>query len=90
MPLELLRFFVNTLKEPVLKTYIYLGQRYSYKPGEYVFTAKEICEHLGVDYSRNYTRVADYLTVLEKLGLIKIAHFNDGMYPKMRLIGFSK
>ena len=50
MPLDLLQFFVDTIKEPVLKTYIYLGQRNSYKPREYIFTIKEIADHLGINY----------------------------------------
>lgn len=89
MPLELLDFFIDTLKQPVLKTYIYLGQRYSYKPKEYVFTIKEIAEHLGLNYQRSSSSIRNYLTVLENLSLIKITHFYEGQTPLMRLVGFS-
>lgn len=44
IPQDLLSFFIDTVKEPVIKTYIYLGQRNNYKPKQYVFTLKEINE----------------------------------------------
>ena len=89
IPLELLDFFIDTIKEPVLKTYIYLGQRYNYKPNQYIFTIKEIAEHLGLNYSHQSSVIHNYLTLLEKLGLIQIARFYEGKIPCMRLIGFS-
>lgn len=72
MPLDLLQFFVDTIKEPVLKTYIYLGQRNSYKPREYIFTIKEIADHLGINYQRNCTSIKNYLELLVGCGLITI------------------
>ena len=71
MPLELVEFFINTVKPLVLKTYIYLGQRYKYKPG-YEFTIKEIAEHLGINYQWNHGAIRSALIVLEDLGLISI------------------
>ena len=89
MPLELVEFFTTTIKEQVLKTYIYLGQRNNYKPNQYVFTIQELCEHTGLSYKNKYNVMQNALTVLEKLELIKVARFFDGKSPKMRLINFS-
>lgn len=87
--LGVLDFLRDVVKEPVLKTYIYLGQRFKYKPNEYVFTNKEIAEHIGISYSNNSKTITNYLIALEKFGLIKIAYFYEGKTPQMRLIGFS-
>lgn len=89
IPQDLLSFFIDTVKEPVIKTYIYLGQRNNYKPKQYVFTLKEICEHLGLYYQRNSETIKNYLFILEQLELIKIVKFYEGKTPKMRLVNFS-
>lgn len=89
IPQELLTFFLTTVKEPVIKTYIYLGQRNNYKPKQYIFTLKEICEHLGLNYKKNCEAIKNYLFILEQLELIKIARFYEGKAPKMRLTDFS-
>lgn len=88
---DLLEYLVDTLKQPVIKTYVYLGIRNSYKPNQYVFTIKEICEHLGLNYSysKNRDKISNYLTCLAEQGLITVVNFRDGKVPKMRLIGFS-
>lgn len=89
MPLELLNYFIDTIKEPVLKTYIYLGQRYSYKPHDYIFTIQEIAEHIGMNYNKQSKTITNYLDVLERLGLIKIAHYYEGKTPRMKLVNFN-
>ena len=89
MELDLLQHFIYSIKEEVLKVYIYLGQRYNYKPGDYVFTIKEICEHLGLGYERNHKAISSHIDLLQNLGLITIAHFYEGNKPMMRLKGFS-
>lgn len=89
IPQELLAFFLTTVKEPVIKTYIYLGQRNNYKPNQYVFTLKEICEHLGLNYQKNSEIIKNYLFVLEQFKLIKVVKFYEGNVPKMRLINFT-
>lgn len=89
IPQDLLSFFIDTVKEPIIKTYIYLGQRNNYKPNQYVFTLKEICEHLGLYYQKNSEIIKNYLFILEQLELIKIVKFYEGKTPKMRLINFS-
>jgi DNA-binding transcriptional ArsR family regulator len=90
IPLDLVTFFIDTLKEPVVKTYIYLGQRFNYKPREYVFTEKEIAEHIGMDYNNNSKRIAHYLLVLKELKLIDFVCYYEGSIPKKKLIAFSK
>lgn len=89
IPLDLLDYFLDTVREPVIKTYIYLGQRYNYKPKEYVFTVKEIAEHIGMNYNAQSKCINNYIDILERLGLITIARFYNGKTPQMRLIGFS-
>lgn len=89
MELDLLQHFIYSIKEEVLKVYIYLGQRYNYKPGDYIFTIKEICEHLGLGYERNHKAISSHIDLLQNLGLITIAHFYEGNKPMMRLKGFS-
>ena len=63
LPLDTINFIQDTLKEPVIKTYIYLGQRYKYKKN-YIFTEKEVAEHLGMNVVGNgsvYNRIRNYL-----------------------------
>lgn len=72
LPLETLKFIQDTLKTPVIKTYIYLGQRWKYKQG-YLFTKKELAEHTGVklsNHSNPYAKINNYLDVLKNNGLI--------------------
>ena len=88
IPLELLQYFIATVKEPVLKTYIYLGQRYNYKPHDYVFTIKEIADHIGMNYNKNSKIVSNYIDALERWGLIKVARYYEGKTPRMKLVEF--
>lgn len=87
VPQDTIDFIRDVVRDPVYKTYIYLGQRNSYKPGEYVFTLKEICNHLGLYYERNYKTIKNYLIALHKFGLIDYAEFYDEhKLPRMRLL----
>ena len=89
VPLDLLDYFLDTVRESVVKTYIYLGQRYNYKPKEYIFTIKEIAEHTGMNYNRQSKSISNYIDILERLGLITVARFYEGKTPQMRLVSFS-
>ena len=91
IPQDLIIYFLDTLKEPVIKTYIYLGQRNNYKPNQYVFTLKEICEHLGLcyDHARNRDMVKNWLQALIDAGLIEVTSFYEGKIPKMHLTYFT-
>ena len=90
--LKLLEFFIDTVKEPVIKTYIYLGQRFKYKGSDYVFTKQEIAKHIGLgdslNYSGTYKKINNYLYVLESFGLIKLAYFYEDKTPLIRLVDF--
>lgn len=72
IPLDLLQYLIYAVKENVLKTYIYLGQRWKWKGSNFVFTNKDIAEHVGIDYNNNSKAVRIYLDVLERLGLITV------------------
>lgn len=89
IPLDTLEFLLYSVKEGVIKTYIYLGQRNNYKPNQYIFTIKEICQHLGLNYKNNYKAVSAWVTVLQNLGLIDIVPFYQEGKPVYRLIKFS-
>ena len=73
IPVETLWYLQDTLKEEVIKTYIYLGVRYNYKK-DYQFTLEEIGIHCGVslknNYQRNYVKLNNILAVLKACGLI--------------------
>ena len=91
IPLETAQFLKDTLKEQVIKVYIYLGQRFKYKPG-YVFTLEEVAEHVGIKLDgnqRNYNIINNALVCLRNNGLVEYAEFYEGRYPKKRLTGFS-
>lgn len=53
VPQDTIKYLQETVREPVIKTYVYLGQRDQYKKQQhndtYVFTLGEICEHLGMN-----------------------------------------
>lgn len=89
IPLDTLEFLLYSVKEGVIKTYIYLGQRNSYKPNQYIFTIKEICQHLGLNYEHNCKIVSSWITVLQNLGLIDVASFYQENRPVYRLTKFS-
>ena len=90
IPQETIKFLQDTVKEPVIKTFIYLGQRNNYKPGQYVFTIKEICEHLGLNYERNYKTIKNYLIALSKFDLIEyISFYDNNVTPRMKLLKVS-
>lgn len=93
IPLDTLRFIQNTIKEDVIKIYIYLGQRYKFAASQnkkYSFSIKEIIEHLGLsvnDKSRNF--VKDGLDALMNNGLINFVSYREGRVPKLRLVDFT-
>ena len=91
IPLETLKFLNDTLKENVIKIYIYLVQRGKYKPG-YVFTIEEIGDHIGIktkNYSRGYEMINNALDCLSNNGLITYTEFYEGNKPKKRLLDYS-
>ena len=91
IPLETLKFLNDTLKEQVVKVYIYLGQRHKYKHN-YVFTIEEIATHIGITLSnnkRNYDIINNCLICLKNNALIDFVEFYEEDKPRKRLTGFS-
>lgn len=91
--LDTIQFLNDTVKEPVWKTYLYLGQRWKWKGNEFVFTLEDLADHLGKKINNNssvYRELNNYLSILEDVGLIKIASFlEEGKIPRKRLIFFN-
>ena len=90
--LDTIQFLNDTVKAPVWKTYIYLGQRWNWKKSGFVFDLKDLAEHIGKKMSNNdstYRELNNILQCLENNGLIKVANFYDGKGPKKRLIEFN-
>lgn len=91
IPLDTLKFLNDTLKEQVIKIYIYLGQRFKYKQ-DYVFTIEEIAQHIGIalgNNKRNYDIINNCLVCLRNNGLITYAEFYENEKPRKRLVNFS-
>lgn len=90
IPLDTLQYLLDTVKEEVVKVYIYLGVRYGTKPGEYLFTNKELCDHLGLNYQNNSGRITNILDALNKFGLINFSIiFDEQNHPYMKLTYFT-
>lgn len=95
IPLATLQFLNDTIKEQVIKVYIYLGQRWKYKK-DYVFTLREIGQHIGIKVendTRGHQVVNNALLCLQKLGLIEFTDcmeiINGKPVPKKRLAEFN-
>lgn len=98
IPLKTLQFLNDTIKDQVIKVYVYLGQRWKYKQEEheYIFTMKEVGQHIGIKVegsSRNYQIVANALDCLRKLGLIDFVEYtevvNGKPVPRKKLVNFT-
>ena len=94
IPLDTLKFLIDTLKEDVIKVYIYLGQRYKYAKQEgrlYSFSRKEVLEHLGrsPDSTDSSTFINNVLDCLVNNGLIRIVEFSNGSARYLRLVDFN-
>lgn len=92
LPLTTLKFLNDTLKEQVIKIYLYLGQRWKYKKNEYVFTIDEIATHIGIklgNHARNYEIINNALICLKNNELIDYVEFYENEKPRKRLTNFS-
>lgn len=87
IPLHTLQFLNDTIKEQVIKVYIYLGQRWKFKK-DYVFTVKEVGQHIGVKVD-NDSRINNALLCLESIGLIKVENISENIVPKKKLVNFT-
>jgi hypothetical protein len=92
LPLTTVQFLLDTVSDNVIKTYIYLFQRFKWKGDQYTFTLEELGAHLGYNitgHSRQYTMFNNILINLQNNGLIQYEDFQDGVYPKKRLLNVS-
>ena len=92
MEVDTIRFLNNTVKEPVYKAYIYLGQRWNYKGSQYEFTLEELGGHIAKKPNNNsttYKELNDILLCLKNNGLIDYCSYYDGKMKKMRLTNFN-
>lgn len=92
IPLDTLEYLLNTVKESVIKTYIYLGQRWKWKGSEYEFTLEEIGEHIGKkinNHQRVYKELNDILHCLKNEGLIDYCEYYNGQSKKKKLKAFN-
>lgn len=90
IPIDTLQYILDTMTRDVIKIYVYLGTQYNYKPN-YEFTNKELCAHLGLNYTKNSTKISNIIDILQKSGLIDfIIMYNDKGFPYMKLTKFTK
>ena len=85
------KFLVDTIKEYVIKIYIYLGQRYKYKPG-YLFTYEEVAQHIGVSLAgsrRVREKIHNALDLLQDVGLISFEAVYVDKYPRLKLTSWN-
>ncbi len=92
IPLDTLRYLLDTVKELVIKIYIYLGICNNVSPNNYVFTIKELCEHLNINYSHTASRdrIRNCLDLLKKLGLVNYTiNQDDSRHAYFKLTKFT-
>lgn len=92
IPLKTLQYLNDTIKEQVIKIYIYLGQRWKYKKN-YIFTIEELGKHIGIStrgHSRPSQTINNALDVLVKLGLIEFEEvYDDNFLNRKKLTYFT-
>ena len=91
IPLNTVQYLLDTVQEPVIKAYIYLGQRNKFKPG-YVFTLEELAEHIGISlrgHQREYTRLNNILRALAINGLVQYRTIPSGSTYRQQITDFS-
>lgn len=89
---EVLQFLLDTVKEGVIKLFIYLCARQSWAESRktpYDFTMKELCEHLGVEY-HSREKINNWLIALEKFDLISTTIVYKDKLPYYRLLKVEK
>lgn len=91
IPLETNKFLSDCMTEQLIKIYLYLGQRWKYKPN-YSFTSEEIGEHIGISvvgHERQYDKIRNALLCLKNNGLIDYEEYYENQKPRKRLTSFS-
>jgi hypothetical protein len=91
IPIETLRYLVDTANPSVIAIYVYLLNKWEWKGNKYIFTEAELIKNcLGVtstSNSRDYIRVNNVLTCLVNNGLIeykKVYSKKDGVPVKKK------
>lgn len=98
IPLDTLKFLVDTVTPSVVATYVYLLNKWEWKGKNYIFTSEELIKNcLGiksVSNSRDYERINNVLDCLYNNGLIDFEKFyttkDNITISKKRLINVSK
>lgn len=86
IPIETMHFLIDTLKENVIKVYLYLGKKFKCKEN-YEFTKKELMTVIGTSWtnSRQLGCMNNILDCLKSLGLIDFEVKKDGYKEAMVL-----
>lgn len=95
IPLKTLQFLMDNCREHVIKTYIYLGQRWKWAKARdeaYNFTYKEIAEHIGIlgkheDVANR--QIKNALILLKDTGLVDYEEVYINKIPYKKLINFT-
>ena len=98
IPIDTLRFLVNTATPSVIATYVYLLSKWEWKGKNYIFTSEELIKNcLGMKSttnSRDYEKINDILDCLYNNGLIDYEDIyikkNNKVIAKKQLIRVSK
>lgn len=86
IPVETMHFLIDTLKENVIKVYLYLGKKFKCKEN-YEFTKKELMTVIGTSWtnSRQLGCMNNILDCLKSLGLVDFEVKKDGYKEVMVL-----
>lgn len=96
IPLDTVKFFIDTATSNVIKAYIYLGQGDKYTREKYCrpyqFTKQEIMKAIKISTTNKsgYQEIDNILNCLTNNGLIKIESFYKGKIPMKRLVEFNR
>ena len=98
IPIDTLRFLVNTATPSVIATYVYLLSKWEWKGKNYIFTSEELIKNcLGMKSatnSRDYEKINDILDCLCNNGLIDYEDIyikkDNKVITKKQLIRVSK
>lgn len=92
IPLEALRTLLVGVSEYTIKTYIYLGTMWKWKGQNFIFSFKDIAEHIGIkinNHSKRYDDIKRVLLVLQKLELIDYEDYfeqgKENIIPRKKL-----
>ena len=93
LPLNTIQFMKDVFKDSVVKTYIYLGQKWRNDTNK-EFTYAEIGSHVGIRLNgnaRGYEQIRNILIALSNCGLISVSkeYFVDKGQSRHRLLNWT-